>query len=107
MEILKHVPMTDLTAMIWAGLHEYDANDEPIWPLKLTQVRRLVNVATIPQLFLTFLRGQASNSPTNGELGESQALSEPVKTDNGPATARTNGIGGGERSIELPEDAFA
>jgi hypothetical protein len=108
-ELIRHVPMTELTALVWAGLHEYDANDEPTWPLTLAQVRRMIDLAAIPRLFLSFLRGQAANSPTQQELGESQAPSETEKA----ATAATapkkpNGAaGGGERSTALPEDAFS
>jgi hypothetical protein len=105
LDVIRHVPMSELTALIWAGLHTYDDKDEPHWPLTLSQVRRLINVSTIPRLFLSFLRGQTANSPTTAEMGESQALSEtPEKPTS--ATAPPQAVNGGERSIELPEDAF-
>jgi hypothetical protein len=107
LELIRKVPMSELTALIWAGLHTYNDKDEPVWPLTLSQVRRLISVETIPKLFLTFLRGQTVNSPTTAEMGESQALSEPSETKTKtPETAPKQAVNGGERSIELPVDAF-
>jgi len=106
MDVLKRVPMSELTAMVWAAMHTYDDKDEPSWPLTLSKVRRMINLATIPKLFLSFLQGQASNSPTTAEMGESPALSEdPGTTTNTTAAPKPNGSGG-ERSTALPEDAF-
>jgi hypothetical protein len=105
MDIVRRVPMTELTALIWAGLHTYSENDEPHWPLTLAQVRRMITLATIPKLFLSFLRGQSANNPTAAEMGESPALSATPETT--PAAAPKTPEDGGERSIVLPEDAFA
>jgi hypothetical protein len=107
LDVIRKVPMSELTALIWAGLHTYDDKDEPTWPLTLSQVRRLVDIQSIPRLFLSFLKGQSANSPTTAEMGESQTLSEPSdpKTKT-PETASAQPVNGGERSIELPVDAF-
>jgi len=102
MDILKHVPMAELTALIWAGVHTYDESDEPHWPLTLPQVRRLININTIPKLFLSFLTGQTANSPTEKEMGESPAPSATPPANPAPKQP----INGGERSIELPAGAF-
>jgi hypothetical protein len=106
-DVIRHVPIADLTALIWAGLHTYDANDMPTWPLTLGHVRRLINMTTIPKLFLSFLKGQSANSPTEAEMGESPAQSETTAAPTPPSsTASPQAINGGERSIALPEDAF-
>lgn len=104
LDVIRKVPMSDLTALIWAGLHTYDNKDEPTWPMTLSQVRRLITVESIPRLFLSFLKGQTANSPTTAEMGESQALSEP--SNQATKTAPPQPVNGGERSIELPVDAF-
>jgi hypothetical protein len=100
MEVVRRVPMTQLRALVWAACHEYK-NDEPVWPLTITQVGRYIRLDNLVQVFQLFLLGHSKNSPTEKELGESQpssaSLAEPA------AAPQTNG---GERSIELPEDAF-
>ena len=103
-EILSKVSMSDLRALLWAAMHDYDADDNPVWPLKLTQVGRLLTLPDIIPAFSVFLRGQTANSPTNNEMGESQAADEQAIPTNGqPQTMQENG---GERGIELPEGAF-
>jgi hypothetical protein len=103
-EILSKVSMSDLRALLWAAMHEYDENDDPVWPLKLHQVGRLLTLPDIIPAFTIFLRGQTANNPTSSEMGESQAEKEKMKpTEAPPITQET----GGERGIELPVDAFA
>jgi len=101
LRIVTKVPITDLSALIWAGIHTYDKDDNPQWPLTLGQVRRMITISTIPKLFLSFLQGQSANSPSASEMGESRA---PLETKTSGARA-VNGSGG-EPSIELPVDAF-
>jgi hypothetical protein len=97
--------MVQLRALIWAALHEYDANDDPVWPLTLNQVGRLLKITDLTRIFSLFLTGHAENSPTRDELGESPAEAEKSGKNNSRAK---NGAGaGGEPGIELPEAAFA
>lgn len=105
LDLIRHVPIGELSALIWAGLHTYDQQDNPHWPLSLPQVRRLITLETIPKLFLGFLKGQSANSPTQSEMGESPAPSGAVKV-NGLATPQRSGADGGELFTELPGDAF-
>ena len=102
LEIVRNVPMKDLRALIWASLHEY-VNDEPVWPLTIHQVGRMLQLNDIPRVFTAFLKGQSKNSPTTEEMGESQT--PPVLPN--PRVTSKEADGGGERSIELPADAFA
>jgi len=106
-QLIKLVPISDLTALIWAGIHTYDSDDNPHWPLTIGQVRRMITLPMIPKLFLSFLQGQSKNSPTAAEMGESQALPDsPARNGTSGAQKPSNGDGG-ERSIELPEGAFS
>lgn len=107
LDILKRVPMVDLRALIWAALHEYSPTDEPTWPLTLTQVGRMITIKNIPELFSIFLDGQAKNTPTKEELGESPARSEDPKPSVPSSSPElTVAGGGGQLSIALPEAAF-
>ncbi len=107
-EIIHKVPMRDLRALLWSALHEYDAKDNPVWPLTINQVGRLIQLQDVPRVFTAFLRGQVANSPTAAEMGESPAPSAPPqKAVNGSGTAlKAAAAPGGEISTELPEDAF-
>jgi hypothetical protein len=99
-QVLKRVSMKDLRALLWAALHEYDAKGEPRWPLTLSQVGRMLTPESIPRVFSVFLKGQAANSPTKAEMGESAAPVPPVSTG---ASVKANGGGLG---IDLPAGVF-
>jgi hypothetical protein len=108
-EIIRHVPMKDLQALIWAALHVYGKNpadpDEPSWPMTINKIGRMIQLQDVPRIFSAFLRGQIRNSPTTEEMGESQARS--ASTSNGDRSAQKTVVAdGGERTINLPEDAF-
>lgn len=98
MTILRKISMNDLTALVWAAVHTYK-NDEPVWPLTLPQMRKQIKPQDVPWLFTAFLRGQVSNTPSKEEMGESTAS---PKVQEGAIIED-----GGERGIELPQDAFA
>ena len=102
-DIVRKVPMTDLRALLWAALHEYDRDGEPRWPLTLHQVGRLLGIADVLPIFTAFLRGQAANSPSKEEMGES--LPDAAGGGATPATT-TSDADGGDPSIELPASAF-
>ena len=112
LDVIHSVPMNDLLPLIWAALHEYGKNpvdpDEPSWPLTLNRVGRLIQFADVPRVFTAFLKGQIKNSPTESEMGESLAPSvTAVKVNGHGAAPTTEADNGGERSINLPADAFA
>jgi len=110
-EIARRVPVKDLRALIWAAVHEYDKQGEPVWPLTLAQVGKIIKPKpkAIVALLLAFLSGYNANSPDTEEMGESQA---PSATAVNGAAKEPNpqhsvvAAGGGD-SIVLPEDAFA
>ena len=103
MEVMKRVSMTDLRALLWASLHEYDERDEPFWPLTVNQVGRLLQMQNIPSIFSMFLAGQQGNSPTREEMGESPAA---ARSTNGMEPPPITAAPGGERGIALPADAL-
>ena len=102
-EILSKVSMEDLRALLWAAMHDYDEDDNPVWPLKINQVGRLLTLSDIVPAFRIFLRGQTANNPTKSEMGESQAEEKTVNHTDTPLITQESG---GERGIELPVDAF-
>lgn len=106
LEIVRRVSMTDLRALLWSVLHEYDAKDEPVWPLTIGQVGRLFQLKDIIPIFTAFLRGQSGNSPSREELGESPAEIRSNPAPNGSPPTPLTSADGGERGIELPEGAF-
>lgn len=104
LEIARRIPMKELRALVWAAVHEYKEDDVPFWPLTINQIGRYISTSNVASIFLTFLKGQANNSPTEGEMGESPA---PVVSGNidakKPHLVPENG---GAPSIVLPADAF-
>ena len=104
-DILRLVSIKKLRALLWSTLHEYDKQDEPHWPLTIGQVGRLLQPKDVNRVFTAFLQGQAGNSPTKEEMGESPAPA-PTGSLKASAVEPTTDPDGGERSIELPADAF-
>lgn len=100
--ILSKVSMIDLRALLWAALHNYDSDDNPKWPLTITQVGRLLQLKDIVPTFNQFLKGQAGNNPKDNEMGESPA---EVKTSP-DSPQQSNPASIGERGIALPVDVF-
>ncbi len=104
-DIVRKISMEDLRALLWSSFHDYDANDNPVWPLTINQVGRLLNFQNVIPIFVKFLTGVSANSPTKEELGESSAPASatPPPEPSAPAAAMT----GGEAGIVLPADALA
>jgi len=102
-DVLRKVSIKDLRALLWASLHVYDAHGEPSWPLTVHEVGRLLRPADIPPIFTAFLNGQAANSPTAEEVGESKAPPRKLFVNGAPPREADDG---GERSTELPQGAF-
>lgn len=104
-DVLRQVSMKDLRALLWAAMHDYDERGEPRWPLTLHQVGRMLVPASIPDVFLAFLRGQSDNMPTREEAGETRppeaVASSPEARSASAATAS------GPRGIASLADAFA
>ncbi len=105
LDIVKKVSMEDLRALLWSSIHEYDAQDNPVWPLTINQVGKKLNFQNIVPLFVKFLTGVSENAPTKEELGESSASASatPPPDPSAPPTAPA----GGEAGIVLPADALA
>lgn len=101
--LLAKVSMQDLRALLWASIHEYDKDDNPVWPLTLNQIGRLLKLQDILPIFKSFMTGQSANNPTETEMGESQAEFK-TKKDYPPNSIPE---AGGEPGIDLPADAFA
>jgi hypothetical protein len=72
LDIVRKVSMKELRALLWAAMHEYDAQGDPHWPMTVAQVGRAMTPAAIPDIFTAFLRGQSRNLPTKEEQGEAQ-----------------------------------
>lgn len=104
-EVLRKVSIKDLRALIWSAAHDYDESGEPHWPLTLNEVGRRLRPLDIPQIFMSFAGGMVSNSPTVDEVGESPAA--PAVPSSAIGAPPKKAAGGGERSTELPVDAFA
>lgn len=102
--VIRAVPITDLRALLWATVHEYDNQDNPIWPLTLNQIGRLLQTKDIIPVFSAFLKGQSGNNPSGAEMGESQA---EIRNINDKSSPQSTVASGGGLGIELPEDAFA
>jgi len=104
MDLVRKVPMTDLRALVWAAVHDYDSKDEPHWPLTIKQVGRYITMAKVPEIFTKFLQGQMANTPTKEEMGESPA--PPVSGAGSANLPQSETATGGGSTIELPVDAF-
>jgi hypothetical protein len=109
-DVLRKVSMVDLRAMLWASMHDYDAQGEPVWPDTEAQVGRCLNFHNVVPIFIKFLTGVSANSPSADELGEStgapKAAAPPRARAKGHASAPISAANGGAGGIELPAGAL-
>lgn len=109
-DVLRKVSMIDLRAMLWASMHEYDAQGEPVWPETEAQVGRCLDFHNVVPIFVKFLTGVSSNSPSADELGESteapKAAAPPKARAKGHASIPISAVNGGAGGIELPPGAL-
>lgn len=79
MKMLKAVSITDLRALVWAACHDYDKNDEPVWPLSINQVGRMIHFGNVMPIVSALIAGQTANYPTAEDrvaAGEDQGAQE-------------------------------
>jgi hypothetical protein len=103
--LVRKISMTDLRALLWATLHDYNAKDEPIWSLTEAQVGRLLNFRNIAGIFVKFLTGASANSPDAEELGKLPAEPKTAPVPAANEAPLTPAAGGGV-GIVLPEGAL-
>jgi len=106
-DLIRKISMEDLRALLWSTLHDYDKNDDPIWPDTIGKIGRQLTFQNMVPIFIAFLTGVSNNAPTKDELGESTAeetSAEPnAEKESAPQTTATNG---GAAGIELPAGAL-
>jgi hypothetical protein len=103
-DLIRRISMEQLRALLWASLHEYDAKDDPVWPLTLNQIGRQLNFQNIIPIFVRFLTGVSGNAPTKAEMGESSAAAKKKKS--APSPPPITRVDGGAAGIELPAGAL-
>lgn len=92
MQIVRSISVQDLRAVIWAALIEYDKQDNPIWPLTLYQVGKLIHIGNIVPILMAVMTGEIENRPTEEEriaVGETSGVP-------GPAPVRVLPLTGGD-----------
>ncbi len=88
--VLKKVAMKDLQAFVFAALHEYDHNDEPVWTLTVGQMGRLVTVENMVGVIRLVLRGNTENAPSPEDT-QTEAEKSPRPTNAGASTPADGG----------------
>jgi hypothetical protein len=61
--LMRSIRLGDIHKFIWAALHTYDREDNPIWPISLNKLGRLIDISTIPTLLPALLNGTTENLP--------------------------------------------
>lgn len=69
---LRKLSIKDLRAFVYAALHDYDRNGEPVWPLTIGQMGRLVTTETIPMIISLVMKGTQDNSPSPDDMKETE-----------------------------------
>ncbi len=84
LQIIRNVQITDIRAMVWAACHEYKRNDDPVWPLTVHQVGRLIHLGNIASIVSALMTGSVENAPNEeerinaGEPSGVQPMPSPV-----------------------------
>lgn len=63
MGFLRKLAIREIRAFIYAAVHEYDRNGEPVWPLTIGQLSRHITPGNMASLVALVMQGNARNSP--------------------------------------------
>ena len=93
---LRKLSIRDLRAFVYAAMHDYDRNDEPVWSLTIGQMGRLVTTETIPTIISLVMRGTQENAPGADDLkeaGDDKSNVRPIRA--GETTPADGGLDSG------------
>lgn len=100
LDAISEIGASDILALIYGALHEYDAQDNPRWPLSPGRLGRLLNATELVKLLPQVMTALQSNVPQRGDAPEPKGGEEPKRpTAPTPLTV----IDGGSQSGELDE----
>jgi hypothetical protein len=88
---LRKLSIKDLRAFVYAALHDYDRDGEPVWPLTIGQMGRLVTTETIPTIISLVMRGTQENNPGPDDLKEAGDSGEKIRPIRAGETAPADG----------------
>ncbi len=102
--LLRRLYIEDVRALLWAALHKYDADDEPVWPYTLSKIGRMVDVNNITTIVSALMTGSAENMPRKEE---SEPRAEAEDEDRPPAEAQSAENAGGSPFGPSDDDVLA
>jgi len=99
-DVLKHIDLRAIHHLVAAAVHEYDSDDNPVWPLTVGKVGRYISTIDVYPLVRKILDGHMQNAPTPTELGEASPRPAAKPGVAGETQNGSNG-NGGVPSLEL------
>ena len=98
-KIIRKLSSKKVRALLWAALHTYDANDEPVWPFTIGKLSQMVDVNNLHQILTTLWAGANENMP--------EAKPEEGRPTNGVPAPLQQPENGGEQFGPSDEDVLA
>lgn len=98
-EVLRRISASNILALLWAAMHEYDEDDNPVWPMTLSKLGRVVDISAMAKLLPSIMQGNTDSAPD----APAEAKEELRPTNGGQSTP----VNGGLESIPSREDALA
>ena len=81
MGVIRKMSFNLLRAFIWSALHFYDKNDDPVWPLTINQLGKLLDMPTLVKVLPQLITSTSQNLPTAKRTdGEEKPTSETPTT---------------------------
>lgn len=104
LDAISEIGASDILALIYGALHEYDAADNPRWPLSPGRLGRLLNATELVKLLPQVMQALQANAPQKSDASAAKGGEEPERpTKPTPLTV----INGGSASGELDEGPLA
>ena len=101
-EALKHLSIKKLSLFVWAALHDYDENDEPVWIFTPGQLRRKLGISDFMKMLPAITNGITVNMPEakKGEKAEGeQGKTAPTLLHEKPEESGGNSSGPSEEDV--------
>ena len=109
-DVFRSVSISDMRALVWACMVEYDAQDNPTWPLSMATVGKHLTLPYMMSLLPRLMAAGSSSVPAPEEVRQAQG-SEPTEDTDGenptvPAPESSTPADGGKTSGALEEEVL-
>lgn len=91
LDAIGEIGASDILALIYGALHEYDAADNPRWPLSPGRLGRILNATELVKLLPQIMAALQANVPRKTDAPEKKGGEEPERPTSATPLTVING----------------